>query len=161
MSAADVLGVLAALEGRGIPAWLDGGWGIDALLGEQTRPHEDVDLVVPVPDVPALVELLGAHGYQLTEGRLHSNFVLTDDAGHKVDVHPVVFDAEGNGHYTMDNDEIWVYPASGLAGAGRIAGVRVRCLTPELQLITHDGYELDDDDRRDLDAIRRRFDLPQ
>src|SRR5207247_10666750 len=56
MSAADVLGVLAALDGRGIPAWLDGGWGIDALLGEQTRPHEDVDLVVPVPDVPALVE---------------------------------------------------------------------------------------------------------
>jgi len=69
MSAADVLGVLAALDGRGIPAWLDGGWGIDALLGEQTRPHEDVDLVVPVPDVPALVELLGAQGYRVTEGR--------------------------------------------------------------------------------------------
>jgi lincosamide nucleotidyltransferase A/C/D/E len=160
MAAADVLRVLEALEGNGVAAWLDGGWGIDALLGEQTRPHEDVDLVVGLPDVPTLVGLLAADGFRVTEGRLDSNFVLTDGTGRKVDVHPVAFDEEGNGHYTMENGEIWVYPAWGLGGIGEVDGVRVRCLTPQLQLITHDGYELDPDDRRDLDAIRRRFKLP-
>jgi lincosamide nucleotidyltransferase A/C/D/E len=30
----------------GIEVWVDGGWGIDQLLGEQTRRHEDFDLVV-------------------------------------------------------------------------------------------------------------------
>lgn len=26
--------------------WLDGGWGVDALLGRQTRPHDDMDIVI-------------------------------------------------------------------------------------------------------------------
>jgi hypothetical protein len=26
--------------------WLDGGWGVDALVGEQTREHEDLNLIV-------------------------------------------------------------------------------------------------------------------
>jgi lincosamide nucleotidyltransferase A/C/D/E len=37
---ADVLGVLDRLDAAGIEWWVDGGWGIDALLGEETRPHE-------------------------------------------------------------------------------------------------------------------------
>jgi lincosamide nucleotidyltransferase A/C/D/E len=160
MTATDVLEVLAALEGRGIATWLDGGWGIDALLREQTRQHDDLDLVVSLDDVPGLQSELETLGFRLSEGRLHSNFVLTDDIGRKVDVHPVAFDDEGNGHYTMENDEIWVYPADGLAGFGEIEGRRVRCLTPELQLLTHGGYQLDEDDLHDLDALRHRFGLP-
>jgi hypothetical protein len=35
MSAADALAVIRALEAAGIDVWLgDGGWGVDALLGE-------------------------------------------------------------------------------------------------------------------------------
>lgn len=46
MQAADVQAVLAALDAAGVPTWLDGGWGIDALVGRQTRPHSDLDLVI-------------------------------------------------------------------------------------------------------------------
>ena len=42
----DVLRVIAALQAGNLRVWLDGGWGVDALLGEITRPHDDVDLVV-------------------------------------------------------------------------------------------------------------------
>ncbi|MGH8515394.1 MAG: nucleotidyltransferase domain-containing protein [Gammaproteobacteria bacterium] len=28
-----------------------GGWGIDALLGAQTRPHKDLDLLIRLEDV--------------------------------------------------------------------------------------------------------------
>lgn len=34
MDASDVLSVVAALEEAGLRAWLEGGWGVDALVGE-------------------------------------------------------------------------------------------------------------------------------
>jgi len=38
MNIADVIDLYTQLENLGIEVWLDGGWGVDALLGEQTRP---------------------------------------------------------------------------------------------------------------------------
>jgi len=51
MTAERVLELLAVLRSAGIRAILDGGWGVDALLGSETRPHEDLDLVVALADV--------------------------------------------------------------------------------------------------------------
>jgi len=47
MTAGDVLEIVDLLEGVGVESWVDGGWSVDALLGEQTRPHEDLDLPPP------------------------------------------------------------------------------------------------------------------
>ena len=41
MGAERVLDVIRHFQATGIPAWLDGGWAVDALLGEQTRNHDD------------------------------------------------------------------------------------------------------------------------
>jgi lincosamide nucleotidyltransferase A/C/D/E len=46
MEGSEVVRVLAALGRHGVTAWVDGGWGVDALLGEQVREHDDLDLVV-------------------------------------------------------------------------------------------------------------------
>jgi lincosamide nucleotidyltransferase A/C/D/E len=53
MTADDVLEVIDALEGAGVSVWIDGGWGIDALVGEQTRPHDDLDVVIRIEDAVA------------------------------------------------------------------------------------------------------------
>ena len=63
MRAQDVLEIVAYLDAAGVRVWLDGGWGVDALLGEQTRPHKDLDIVVeqgstnrptaPIPHQPS------------------------------------------------------------------------------------------------------------
>jgi len=37
----EVIKIYDRLMEHGIPIWLTGGWGIDALLGEQTRPHDE------------------------------------------------------------------------------------------------------------------------
>ena len=37
MSSDDVVQILDRLAACGIEAWVDGGWGVDALLGDQTR----------------------------------------------------------------------------------------------------------------------------
>jgi hypothetical protein len=44
LDATDVLGILDQLDGAGLMVWLDGGWGVDALLGRHSRPHQDLDL---------------------------------------------------------------------------------------------------------------------
>ena len=66
MTADAVLEVIATLEEASVRVWLDGGWGVDALLGEQTRNHADLDLnasnVVIVGLDTVRADHLGAYG---------------------------------------------------------------------------------------------------
>src|SRR5690348_6493238 len=64
MIATEVFSLYAELESLGITIWIEGGWGVDALLGEQTRPHKDLDIAVQRKDVPRLCQLLEARGYK-------------------------------------------------------------------------------------------------
>ena len=34
----------------GITVWIDGGWDVDALLGEWTREHQDLDIMISWED---------------------------------------------------------------------------------------------------------------
>ena len=65
MLADDVALVVTALAEAGVAAWLDGGWGVDALLGEQTREHDDLDLVMALADAAAALEALASVGYSV------------------------------------------------------------------------------------------------
>ena len=44
MTLDQMLAVLEAVRAVGCRFWLEGGWGVDALVGRQTRPHRDVDI---------------------------------------------------------------------------------------------------------------------
>ena len=46
IEASDVLDLYNALERIGVGIWIDGGWGVDALLEKQTRPHQDLDIAI-------------------------------------------------------------------------------------------------------------------
>jgi lincosamide nucleotidyltransferase A/C/D/E len=159
MSLQEVEGIVDALDAAEIDFWLDGGWGVDALLEEQTRPHDDLDLVVSLDQVPRLQNVFRLLGYRLLGGAPPQSFELVDRQGRQVDVHPVIWNEDGDGLYEMRTGEIWPYPARGFDGRGRVGGRDVRCLTPEAQVITHAGYELDEHDLADLCALRERFGL--
>ena len=91
MTAADVLYVLDLLDAAEIVAWVDGGWGVDALLGEQTRDHNDLDLAINHYDVDRYRAAMRTNGFHPTE-TLHAtpkNFVMADRDGREVDVHLV------------------------------------------------------------------------
>jgi len=159
MTAADVLDVLDILERVGISAWLDGGWGVDGLLGEQTWPHDDLDAVIDRRDLARAEAALHPLGYRhaaYVQPGLPARLVLRDPAGRQMDFHPVQFDAVGSGHQDLGGGQSGLYPADGLAGTGEIAGRTVRCTTPELQVRHHLGYEPSGQDRHDMQALARR-----
>jgi hypothetical protein len=62
----------------------------------------------------------------------------------------------------MPGGETWTYSADGLAGRGSVGGRPVRCLTPQLQMRAHTGYELTERDREEIRVLHERFgvDLP-
>ncbi len=160
MSSSALIELLLVFEGAAIPVWLDGGWGVDALLQTQTRSHKDVDIILPVKDVPKLQELLAGRGFTVRQGKPPDSFVLANGAGLEVDVHAVTFDEAGNGVYRMQNGEDWIYSADHLGGQGRVGGKSVRCLTPEAQVLCHAyGYVLAEKDYRDMGMLEERFEV--
>lgn len=52
-----VVALMDALAVAGVSSWVAGGWGVDALIGHQTRRHYDLDLVVS--DTPDNIERVG------------------------------------------------------------------------------------------------------
>lgn len=159
-AAKDVLELYKAIQKMQITIWLDGGWGVDALLGEQTREHLDLDLVIQEKDLNKFCNFLRAQGYAeiSRDDSCAWNFVLADQLGRQVDVHVIHFDTDGNGIYGPPEHGIF-YPATALLCIGEIAGCAVKCLTPEYQVQSHLGYELKEKDFKDVFALCRKFDI--
>jgi len=150
--------ILQLFDGAGIGVWLDGGWAVDALLGEQTRPHKDLDIIVHFRHLATLRAILFDRGFAIQPDDTPSNFVLANDSGLEVDVHAIIFDRHGDGVYQMANGEEWIFPASGFTGRGVINGMGVRCLSAEVQVLCHShGYTPAEKDFRDMELLQARF----
>lgn len=157
MQAVDVLLLVGALSELGVVCWLDGGWGVDCLLREQTRDHGDLDLVVGWNDVNRVVDYLVSHGYRIIRDWLPSSIALRDQMGREVDLHPVDLTADGGGDQLLQDGSTWHYSPP---VQGAIAGGTVACASPQDQLLMHLGYEPRHVDFVDLRAIAERFGLP-
>jgi len=178
VTAEDVVELYSGLLARDVQLWVDGGWGIDALLERQTRSHKDFDAIVAFEDLPALSRFLSERGFALKViwlenrwapysellaliGREHpaveaaTAFVLNDDSGRELDFHVVRFDEYGRGMPAWNSD--FVFPPEALAGLGIAGGTRVRCLSAETQMRTHTGYVLQESDVHDLRLLHDRF----
>jgi len=132
---------------------VQGGWGVDALAGRETRPHDDLDLALDAGRLGEAAEALSALGFAhdpSVEPGLPARYVLRDAAGRQVDVHPLAFDENGDGWQDLGAGRRGRHSAGGLSGRGTISGRAVRCCTAELQRAFHRGYEHRDVDRHDL-----------
>lgn len=169
MLAADAISLYRALGAAGAPVCVIGGWGVDALVGRQTRPHHDVDLLVDVADLERLRLCLINLGFVLkytwddevrwirddawsSPLEQPSAFVYGDAGGREVDVHVVRQSDDG------DVEMLWKAPyaftAVGLSATGVIEGQSVRCLSREMQLKAHTGYVLPAHHLQDLELLR-------
>jgi lincosamide nucleotidyltransferase A/C/D/E len=152
----DVLDLLDALEALGVGYWLDGGWGVDCLLGEQTRTHGDLDLVVPRVDLDRVTAMLTARGFTVFRDWRPTAVAFADPHGLEVDLHLVDTTADGGGDQVLADGGSWHYSAP---VAGSVSGRTVRCASAEDQLLLHQGYELRPVDVADVRRLCERFGL--
>jgi lincosamide nucleotidyltransferase A/C/D/E len=147
------------LEVHEIDVYVDGGWAVDALLGIETRPHDDLDIAMPHSQVARLRELLAARGFseQPRDDSWECNFVLADSQGARLDVHSYTLDDAGRNIFGVP------YAREHLTGRGVIDGYPVRCIAPEWLVKFHTGYQIDENDVHDVRLLCERFgiELPE
>jgi lincosamide nucleotidyltransferase A/C/D/E len=147
MRARDVLAVAGAVAGVTAHWWVAGGWGVDALVGRQTRRHRDLDIVVDgspgeLETVIAALADLGLH--PLAERHTPRSVTprrvwLADGAGHNVDLLPVNLSAPP-----------FRAGAPAAFGTGVVADAQVPCLSTAVQIEHHRRYRHRSTDRHDL-----------
>jgi lincosamide nucleotidyltransferase A/C/D/E len=156
-----VLTVLDVLATADVRVWVAGGWGVDALLGRQTRQHCDIDLVIgnDGPSYQQVAQILAREGFRFVIASHTPGIpipwchVWQHDAGHKVEVLPVPLD-----------EPPFAADCADVGGAGQpftegsINGRLVPCLSAELQLLLHTGYPQRKIDNRDVALLRAYLD---
>jgi len=153
MTANDVIEIVRLLDQHSIDVCVDGGWGVDALLGEQTRVHTDLDIAIQHKDVAETRALLEERGFKDVprDDTRDCNFVLGDGRGRLIDIHTYTFDSEGKLVYGI------AYPFDSLNGKGSVNEFPVKCISPEWMVKFHAGYKLDENDYHDVKALCLRF----
>lgn len=149
--------LLGRLQAAGVLAWVDGGWGVDALLGDQSRPHSDLDLVVPRSQLDSAREVLDALEFTVLRDWLPNAIALIDAAGRQVDLHPVDPTPDGGGdQIQLDGSSRWHYsrPVRGVIG-----GHAVLCCPIRDQVLCHLGYPPRAIDFDDMRRLAERFSL--
>jgi lincosamide nucleotidyltransferase A/C/D/E len=157
----DVLSILALADCAGTRLWIDGGWGVDALLGRQTREHGDLDVALEARQLTAFLHALSGDGFTAVgeQGATAWNFLVQHPAGAVVDLHVIVLNADGDG--VLGPLEAGnAYPAASLTGRGTIGDRIVDCVTAHWAVRFRDAYIGDVTDRADVLAMCRHFALP-
>ena len=152
-NAKKVIELLQSIEDHWV--CVDGGWGVDALLGEQTRVHSDLDLIIRKDTAAAIVQALCAQGFtQVLEA---DGLVYTSD-GLFVDLHQVRLDHRNYGHFDLPNGGSWPFPPQAFESTGKIGGCPVRCLSVDAQVQCHaQGYFLKPKDIADMRALQDKY----
>lgn len=150
MSASRAAETFEALQAAGVEATVMGGWGADALLGEQRRVHRDLDLTVCEDEMEAALRALSALGYTewfrlaappLGDLELAGAVIaLRDRRMRVVELHPV-------------------RPDSVDRAQGTIGGQPVSCFSAEQQIRALSGYR--GGSRRRSDTRRANLDAAE
>jgi lincosamide nucleotidyltransferase A/C/D/E len=166
MPAPLVADVTDALDRASVNAWVMGGWATDALLREQTRDHLDLDIVFESQgdSEQRALDALAALGFKLVRrepipGWLPTRIVFSDDNGHLVDLHPARFSTNGVVAQTADGSVVRLDRADAFT-VGEVAGRPVPCLSAQLQIAIHRGYEIREIDREDVARLCAVAELP-
>lgn len=155
-----VITLCRAFDEAGLSFWIDGGWGVDALLEEQTREHADLDLAVPLAQLSQFERSLLPLGYRRGDrpGDPVWNWVLRHPTDGSVDLHGFVLNAEGDG-VLGEPGENSIYPAGSLDGVGKLGELQVRCIAAPFVLMFRNGFEPRAVDHHDVAALCDRFGL--
>jgi lincosamide nucleotidyltransferase A/C/D/E len=131
MSSHDVIRVVDGLHLSGIQVVVAGGWGVDALVGQQTRAHHNLDIVVDHEHAKQAFEALAALGYDHITLATRERVTARTRDGRSVDVER----GPSTGRQANEPSRGYYHPADGFDGRGFIVGRPVRCLSAIAQIL--------------------------
>ena len=73
----DVCEILEMLSEASVKVFLDGGWGVDALIGRETRTHNDIDLFVEKKDYCITISVITGKGYREVKWTIRPTAILS------------------------------------------------------------------------------------
>ena len=151
----DVCEILEMLSEASVKVFLDGGWGVDALIGRETRIHNDIDLFVEKKDYCITISVITGKGYRevIMDYTTDSHTVWKDYNGRIIDLHSFEYVEDGILY------EGYTFPSDTFSGKGNIGNIEVTCINPEAQVQFHLGYEYDENDVHDVLLLCRTFNL--
>ena len=162
----DVVELADALKGGGVEWWLTGGWGIDSLLGTQTRAHDDADLCIDAASngERRAIEILEGLGYELIQDRARGGrympvrCVLRNRAGRAIDLLIVQRREE-----KIPPDQLTGWPIPVLQSSdtteGVIDGHSFPALSVAAQMAARSVYEPLRRDYRDMARLCKAYDV--
>lgn len=150
----NLLKVLDIIHSAGIQYWLDGGWGVDVLVGQQTRKHRDIDINFDSKETERLLDILDGEGYQVVEDWLPVRVELYHPELGYIDIHP--FDISDEKKIRQaDLEGGWYEFEPDYFGRAEFSGRTIPCISAKGQLVFHTGYELREIDKRDIENIKK------
>lgn len=120
----DVCEILEMLSEASVKVFLDGGWGVDALIGRETRTHNDIDLFVEKKDYCITISVITGKGYRevIMDYTTDSHTVWKDDNGRIIDMHCFEYVEDG---ILYDG---YIFPSETFSGKGNIGNIEVSCI---------------------------------
>lgn len=170
MSAEQLLEIRSELNNLGIKIWIDGGWGVDALLGKETRPHKDMDFIADKKFYSQIRNYFTEKGYKVSKEEPDDRWhFIMDGPGGQLDIMLVGLLEEGGASYEPVGLDVEAFPAFAFEGRGSINGVEVECISAKYRLLCltkgfgvvgRTGYVFSEKDYDDLKAISNKFNIP-
>lgn len=137
-----------------ITYWLDGGWGVDVLYGQQTREHRDIDIDFDAKYTEQVLEMLQSMGYVLETDWLPVRAELNHPEYGYLDIHP--FDISDWKHIRQANPTGGYFEfEADYFGEAVFEGKRIPCISLKGQRVFHTGYTPREEDIHDLEIIDR------
>ena len=126
----DACEILSWAYNNNIEIWLDGGWGVDALLGKETRQHNDIDLFVEEKNYNKFIEIIKNKGFNeiVVEYTSEVHTIWSDNKLRIIDLHMFKDNCDGTICYEGE-----VFQKNIFDGVGKIGNIMVSCINAKNQ----------------------------
>ncbi|MDR6555002.1 nucleotidyltransferase domain-containing protein [Paenibacillus qinlingensis] len=122
--------------------WLRGGWAIDFLLGEVTRPHDDIDVIAWIQNREKLEQALAEAGFEKTPVKEEFRGRQSDFRKDDVDITFGYITIAMDGNLIMNGLPDWVWRSDSLSQQSfMLNNITALVLSPRQLLEEKEVYE--------------------
>lgn len=145
----DLFFIIDILENLHITYWIDGGWGIDLLIGQQKREHRDIDIDFDAQHQEELLNKLKETGYTILTDWRPCRIELYHPQRSYLDIHPLILHPDGSAKQATPYGG-WYHFEANFFTTTPFEGKTIPCISAEAQKLFHTGYPLREKDKTDM-----------